>query len=50
MTKLHHAAICTTDIEGGLAFWRDGLGLEVMMDHCFEGDWPTLMMRKRLGR
>jgi glyoxylase I family protein len=42
MTKLHHAAICTTDIEGGLRFWRDGLGFEVQMDERFSADWPTL--------
>src|SRR3954468_16138830 len=40
--RLHHAAICATDIDASLRFWRDGLGLEVLMDHSFEGDWPTL--------
>jgi glyoxylase I family protein len=39
---MHHAAICTTDIDAGLRFWRDGLGFEVQMDERFEGDWPTL--------
>ena len=23
-------------------FYRDGIGLDVLMDHVFEGDWPTL--------
>lgn len=40
--RLHHAAICTSDIDTSLTFWRDGLGLEVLMDHEFEGDWPRL--------
>jgi catechol 2,3-dioxygenase-like lactoylglutathione lyase family enzyme len=40
--RLHHAAICATDFDASLRFWRDGLGLEVLMDHSFEGDWPTL--------
>jgi catechol 2,3-dioxygenase-like lactoylglutathione lyase family enzyme len=40
--RLHHAAICTSDIDSSLTFWRDGLGLDVLMDHEFEGDWPTL--------
>jgi glyoxylase I family protein len=25
-----------------LAFWRDGVGLDLLMDGEFEGDWPTL--------
>jgi glyoxylase I family protein len=40
--RLHHAAICATDIDASLRFWRDGLGLEILMDQSFEGDWPTL--------
>ena len=40
--RLHHAAICTADVDASLVFWRDGLGLEILMDHPFEGDWPTL--------
>jgi catechol 2,3-dioxygenase-like lactoylglutathione lyase family enzyme len=39
---LHHAAICTTDLDASLEFWRDGLGLEQLMDMSFDGDWPTL--------
>ena len=42
MTKLHHAAVCTTDIDRSMQFWREGLGFREMMDHEFEGDWPTL--------
>ena len=39
---LHHAALCVRDVDASLRFYRDGLGLDVLMDHSFEGDWPTL--------
>ena len=39
---LHHAALCTRDIDRALVFYRDGLGLDVFMDEEFSGDWPTL--------
>ncbi len=42
MAKVHHSAIVTHDVETSLVFWRDGLGLEVLMDHTFEGPWPDL--------
>ena len=42
MPKVHHSAIGTLDVEASLAFWRDGLGLRVLMDREFAGDWPTL--------
>ena len=42
MTRVHHTAICTTDLDASLAFWRDGLGFEQQMDLPFRGDWPTL--------
>jgi len=42
MTRIHHSAICTRDMEGSLRFWRDGLGFVVQMDERFEGDWPAL--------
>jgi glyoxylase I family protein len=40
--SLHHAALCVRDVDASLRFYRDGLGLDVMMDHTFDGDWPTL--------
>lgn len=40
--RLHHAAICVTDLGTSLRFWREGIGLAVLMDHTFEGDWPSL--------
>ena len=42
MAKVHHSAITTHDVEASIRFWRDGLGLEVLMDHQFEGPWPEL--------
>jgi catechol 2,3-dioxygenase-like lactoylglutathione lyase family enzyme len=42
MARVHHSAIGTGDVEGSLAFWRDGLGFEVLMDQRFHGDWPGL--------
>ncbi|MGH9275444.1 MAG: VOC family protein [Acidimicrobiales bacterium] len=43
MSRVHHSAICVTDVEASLRFWRDGLGFAVVMDERFEGDWPTLL-------
>ena len=42
MTGVHHTAIVTTDVERALSFWQDGLGLTIVFDHVFTGDWPTL--------
>ena len=39
---LHHAALYVRDVDASLRFYRDGLGLAVLMDHAFDGDWPTL--------
>ena len=43
MPVIHHTAICVSDVELSLRFWRDGLGFQVLMDSPFEGDWPTLL-------
>jgi catechol 2,3-dioxygenase-like lactoylglutathione lyase family enzyme len=40
--QIHHSAIVTRDLDASLVFWRDGLGLDVLMDHDFEGPWPAL--------
>jgi glyoxylase I family protein len=40
--RVHHSAICAQDFDASLRFYRDGLGLEVMMDSEFDGDWPGL--------
>jgi glyoxylase I family protein len=42
VAKVHHSAIVTRDVEASLVFWRDGLGLDVIMDETFEGPWPEL--------
>jgi catechol 2,3-dioxygenase-like lactoylglutathione lyase family enzyme len=42
MPGVHHTAISTNDIESSVRFWRDGLGLTVLMDSRFPGDWETL--------
>ena len=43
MPVIHHSAICVRDVDASLRVWRDGLGFGVLMDHRFEGDWPTLL-------
>jgi catechol 2,3-dioxygenase-like lactoylglutathione lyase family enzyme len=40
--RVHHSAIVVRDLHRSLPFWTDGLGLDVLMDSAFEGDWPTL--------
>jgi catechol 2,3-dioxygenase-like lactoylglutathione lyase family enzyme len=46
MNGVHHTAIVTTDVEHSLRFWRDGVGLEILFDHVFTGDWPSLFNAK----
>jgi catechol 2,3-dioxygenase-like lactoylglutathione lyase family enzyme len=40
--RVHHSAVVCSDLELSLRFYRDGLGMDVLMDQDFEGDWPTL--------
>jgi catechol 2,3-dioxygenase-like lactoylglutathione lyase family enzyme len=42
VTHLHHSAVVVRDVDASLRFWRDGIGLEVIMDHVFEGNWQDL--------
>jgi len=42
MPPLHHAAICTSDLDAARRFWQEGLGLVEFFDHEFTGDWPAL--------
>ena len=42
MLGVHHAAICTADVERSLTFWRDGLGFTELFDHTFSGNWREL--------
>lgn len=44
---MHHSAINARDFDASLRFYRDGLGLEVLMDHEFNGDWPALFNAKK---
>ena len=41
--RVHHSAVVCSDLELSLRFYRDGLGMDVLMDREFEGDWPTLL-------
>ena len=40
--KIHHSAIVTNEVEKSLLFWTEGLGLSILMDEKFDGDWPKL--------
>jgi len=40
--RVHHTAVVCSDLDLSLRFYRDGLGMDVMMDQVFDGDWPTL--------
>jgi catechol 2,3-dioxygenase-like lactoylglutathione lyase family enzyme len=42
MNGVHHTAIVTSEVDRALCFWRDGLGLALLFDHVFAGDWRTL--------
>ena len=42
MARVHHRAVYARDVDASLRFYRDGLGLQVLMDHEFDGDWRTL--------
>ncbi len=36
------SAICVGDFAASLRFYTEGLGLELLWENEFEGDWPTL--------
>jgi len=40
--KCHHSAICVRDFAASLRFYTEGLGLELLWENEFDGDWPTL--------
>lgn len=46
MPGIHHAAICTADVERSMEFWRDGMGFTELFDYTFTGDWPELFGAK----
>jgi catechol 2,3-dioxygenase-like lactoylglutathione lyase family enzyme len=41
-SRVHHSAVVCSDLELSLRFYRDGLGMDLLTDQEFEGDWPTL--------
>src|SRR5262249_46506737 len=41
--QLHHVTLFVRDAERSTRFYRDGLGLELLVDREFDGDWPTLL-------
>jgi catechol 2,3-dioxygenase-like lactoylglutathione lyase family enzyme len=43
---IHHAAICTADVDRSMKFWRDGLGFTELFDHTFTGEWRELFGAK----
>ena len=40
---IHHAVVVVGDLGASLRFYRDGLGLDVLLDRRVEGDWPGLL-------
>jgi glyoxylase I family protein len=40
--QLHHVVLFVRDIERSLAFYRDGIGLETLVDREFDGPWPSM--------
>jgi catechol 2,3-dioxygenase-like lactoylglutathione lyase family enzyme len=42
VAHVHHSAIYARDVDASLRFYRDGIGLDILMDHEFDGDWRTL--------
>jgi catechol 2,3-dioxygenase-like lactoylglutathione lyase family enzyme len=42
VAHVHHSAVYARDVDASLRFYRDGLRLQVLMDHEFDGDWRTL--------
>ena len=41
--QLHHVALFVRDAVRSTRFYRDGLGLAVLVDREFDGDWPALL-------
>lgn len=40
---IHHSVIVVRDLEKSFRFYRDGLGLDVLLDQEVEADYPTLL-------
>ena len=39
---IHHSVGVVHDLDESVRFYRDGIGLDVLVDREVEGDWPTL--------
>jgi catechol 2,3-dioxygenase-like lactoylglutathione lyase family enzyme len=39
---IHHSVVIVRDLDTSLRFYRDGLGLDVLVDREIDGDWPGL--------
>jgi glyoxylase I family protein len=40
---IHHTVVAVRDLDVSLRFYRDGLGLDLLLDRQVEGDWPELL-------
>ena len=40
---IHHTVVAVRDLDISLRFYRDGLGLDLLLDRQVEGDWPELL-------
>jgi catechol 2,3-dioxygenase-like lactoylglutathione lyase family enzyme len=38
----HHSAVCVRDFAASMRFYTEGLGLALLWEKEFDGDWPTL--------
>jgi catechol 2,3-dioxygenase-like lactoylglutathione lyase family enzyme len=47
VAKVHHSAIVTRDVEASVAFWRDGLGLDVLMDTVAKSNLAAMTRDRR---
>ncbi|KLO28757.1 hypothetical protein ABW16_11540 [Mycolicibacter heraklionensis] len=45
MTIVHHSGICPADMDASLRFYRDGIGLDVLVDTVLETDLEPLLGR-----
>lgn len=43
MTIVHHSGICPADMDASLRFYRDGIGLDVLVDTVLETDLEPLL-------
>lgn len=50
MTIVHHSGICPADMDASLRFYRDGIGLDVLIDTVLETDLEPLLGRVHTTR